>query len=105
MEEEVGIPATHPPPLLEPRLKGLSPGQRAPRRVNSLPDLGPTILAGGQWSGCPLFTLQAEPLGALKQEEQPGPQKPSPSLSLGSSLPANVSSQIKEENFEFRLNI
>lgn len=82
MEEEVGIPATHPPPLLEPRLKGLSPGQRAPRRVNSLPDLGPTILAGGQWSGCPLFTLQAEPLGALKQEEQPGPQKPSPSLSL-----------------------
>lgn len=82
MEEEVGIPATYPPPLLEPRLKGLSPGQRPPRRVNSLPDFGPTILASGQWSNFSLFTLQAEPLGALKQEEQPGPQKPPLSLSL-----------------------
>ena len=58
----MGIPATYPPPLLEPRLKGLSPGQRPPRpprRVNSLPDLGPTILAGGQWGSFSLSTCCA----------------------------------------------
>ena len=75
-------PCHAPPPLLlEPRLKGLSPGQRAPGRVNSLPDLGPTVLASGAASPCSPV-MQAEPLGALRQEEQSGPQKPPPSLSL-----------------------
>ena len=75
-------PCHAPPPLLlEPRLKGLSPGKRAPGRVNSLPDLGPTVLASGAASPCSPV-MQAEPLGALTQEEQSGPQKPPPSLSL-----------------------
>ena len=54
-----GYPCHEPPFLLETRLKGLSPGQRALRRVNSLPDLGQTILDGGQWAGFSLFTCCA----------------------------------------------
>lgn len=82
----VSLPRT-PPPLLEPRLKGLSPGQRPlplpPPRVNSLPDLGPTILAGGQWGSFSLFTCCA---GRATRNPNAGgaarPRKPPPSLSL-----------------------
>lgn len=56
----MSLPRTPPPPRpLEPRLKGLSPGQRAPGRVNSLPDLGPTVLASGQRGSFSLFTCRA----------------------------------------------
>lgn len=57
----MSLPRTTPPTplLLEPRLKGLSPGQRPPGRVNSLPDQGPTVLASGQWGSFSLFTCRA----------------------------------------------
>lgn len=82
---ESRYPCHEPSPsfLLETWLKGPGTGQRAPRRANSLPDLGQTILTVAPGAASPCSpVVWAEPLGAQEQEEQPSPQKPPPFLSL-----------------------
>lgn len=74
--------------LLVTWAQGTQPWTGSLQRVNSLPDLGQSSWTEALKAALPCPPVGwAEPPGAQKQEEWPGPQKPLPTLSLPEPQP------------------
>lgn len=77
--------------LLVTWAQGTQPWTGSLQRVNSLPDLGQSSWTEAREAALPCPPVGwAEPPGAQKQEEWPGPQKPPPTLSLPELQPLFV---------------
>lgn len=100
----MGIPRHVPPAPSRTKAQGTQPWAETPPppppRVNSLPDLGSTILAGGQWGSFSLFTCCAGRAtrnpnagGAARPRKTTSISEPSQSFSLLIIFPTETTCQ------------